>query len=57
MNTMIYFVIGTLFSMTTVKILFRNPKIVKVYPTLENYNDIEYIDESGKIYKYDLIKL
>jgi hypothetical protein len=40
-----------------IKIIFPKPKTIKILPTHDNYKDITYIDESGKLYKYDLIKM
>jgi hypothetical protein len=39
------------------KLFIPQPIIKSVYPTLENYKDITYIDDLGKSYKYDLFQL
>ena len=43
--------------MAIIKMLLPAPKVVKLHPTLDNYKDVVYVDEVGKIYKYDLITL
>lgn len=55
MKSIIYFAFGLSFIIIIIKVLFKNPVTIKVYPTLSNYKDIIYVDESGKLYKYDLI--
>jgi hypothetical protein len=57
MHILIYFLIGLVISIVLIKIIFPQPKIVKIHPTFDNYKDIVYVDENGKLYKYDLIKI
>lgn len=55
MKHYVYFLIGLILSIIIIKIIIPKPIIVKIFPTLANYDDIEYVDEEGKIYKYELI--
>ena len=57
MEQYIYFLFGILCMMAIIKMLLPAPKVVKLHPTLDNYKDVVYVDEVGKIYKYDLITL
>lgn len=54
MKPYIYLVFGMAFIMLIIKIIIPKPIMIKLLPNLSNYNDITYIDEEGKIYKYDL---
>lgn len=57
MSSVICFIIGLIISIIVIKFIFPKPKTIKILPTYDNYNDITYVDESGKLYKYDLIKM
>jgi len=53
----VYFLIGFFISIFVIKLIFPKPKTIKISPTYDNYNDIVYVDEGGKLYKYDLVKI
>ena len=54
MKHYVYFLIGILLAFVIIKIILPNPITFKLNPTLKNYNDVTYIDEEGKLYKYEL---
>lgn len=51
----IYFLSGIIISIIIIKILLPKPKEIKMLPTIQNCDDITYVDEEGKYYKYDLM--
>lgn len=50
----VYFLIGFIMTISLIKLLFPKPLIVRIVPTIENYENVLYIDEDKKIYKYDI---
>lgn len=57
MNHYVCFISGIICMIIILKLFIPQPIIKSVYPTLENYKDITYIDDLGKSYKYDLFQL
>lgn len=57
MDSYIWLILGIITMIIFIKIILPSPKVEKIYPTLENYNNITYIDENGLLYKYDLVKV
>lgn len=54
MEQFIYFIIGMIMVILIIKIVVPKPLIMKLNPNLSNYRDITYIDEHGKLYRYEL---
>jgi hypothetical protein len=54
MGQYIYFLIGMVIMFIIIKVIFPKPVTIKLHPNLKNYDDITYIDEEGKLYKYEL---
>lgn len=57
MEQYIYFLFGFIFMIIMIKIIIPEPFTFRVLPNLKNYDDITYIDEEGKLYKYELLSL
>lgn len=57
MNEFIYFLIGFVLIITFIKIILPNPMMIMLRPTIENYKDVTYVDDNGKLYKYELTKI
>lgn len=57
MHQIIYFIIGLLIAIVLIKIIFPTPTVIQVTPTLDNYDDITYIDDEGKLYKYEMSQI
>lgn len=53
----IYLVSGIIISIILIKLLLPIPKQIKIYPDLDNYKYITYVDEKGTLYKYELTKV
>jgi hypothetical protein len=51
------FVSGVIICIIAIKILLPNPKHIKIYPNVNNYKNITYVDENGILYKYELTKV
>ncbi len=54
MDMFLYFIIGALIMAVIVKLIINEPINQKVAPTLDNYKNTIFIDEEGKLYKYEL---
>lgn len=57
MNHYVCFISGIICMIIILKMLIPQPIIKNVYPTLSNYKDITYVDDLGRTYKYELIKV
>lgn len=53
----ICFISGIIISILVIKLLLPTPKQVKLYPNINNYKYITYVDEKGVLYKYELTKI
>lgn len=57
MMQLLYFLFGMFIIYTLIRYAFPKPLTIKIKPTIDNYNDITYVDETGKIYKYELVEM
>lgn len=57
MEQYLYFLVGMICMLFFIKLILPHPKKQYLIPNIKNYNDITYIDEEGKIYKYELIEV
>lgn len=57
MHDIVYIIIGILLSIIIIKLLIPIPKEILIIPTHNNYDDLKYVDDEGKIYKYDMVSV
>lgn len=54
MHDAFFLILGIVLSFIFVKYALPSHKIIRVIPNIDNYKDIEYIDENDIVYKYDI---
>jgi hypothetical protein len=57
MEQYLYFLLGLIFMMIFLKMIIPFPIKEYLLPNINNYKDIVYIDDEGKIYQYELSEL
>ena len=57
MEQYLFFLFGLVLVMILIKVIIPIPIKKYLLPNINNYKDIVYIDDEGKLYQYELVKL